>query len=67
MGVGKGAPEKVTLELKTDTCTVGYQPATGSLCSGCMCVGKGTPERGYPNRENTYAKISRMIVKGHTE
>ena len=31
-GVSKGAPEKVTSEMKTDTCTAGYQSATESSC-----------------------------------
>ena len=48
MGVGNGAPEKVTPEVKTNTRTAGYQPATEHLCLGRMGVGKGAPKKVTP-------------------
>ena len=48
MNVGIEAPEKVTPELRTDTCTAGYQPATESLCLGRMGVGIGAQEKVTP-------------------
>ena len=43
-GRAQRGTRKVTSELKTDTRTAGYQPATKSLSLGRMGVGKGALE-----------------------
>ena len=40
MSLGRGAPEKVTPELKTGTCTAGYERTIEFLYLGRMRVGK---------------------------
>ena len=64
--MGKCAPGKVTPELKTDTCTAGYQPATESLCLGRMCVGQRDTRNGVLEARECVRKKKR-IVKGRTE
>ena len=54
MGVGVGAPEKVTPELKT--CSAGYQSATESLSLGRMGVGIGAPEKVTHRTENRHVQ-----------
>ena len=48
MGVGNGAPEKVSPELNKYTCTAGYQPAAESMCLGRRGVDKRAPDKVRP-------------------